>query len=65
MTMRKNSVFIFFTAILFYSVSTGALADDALAIKAKSLAGELYGREQPKQNSTACRDVSRRTPGPG
>lgn len=42
MTMCKNSVFIFFTAILFCSVSTGALADDALVIKAKSLSAKHF-----------------------
>ena len=49
MTMRKSSAFIFFTAILFYSVSTGALADDALAIKAKSLSAKLFDDTLPAQ----------------
>lgn len=49
MTMRKNSVFFFFTAILFYSVSTGALADDALVIKARSLSAKLFDETLPAQ----------------
>lgn len=47
--MRKNSVFFFFTAILFYSVSTGALADDALVIKARSLSAKLFDETLPAQ----------------
>ena len=47
--MRKNSVFIFFTAILFYSVSIGALADDALVIKAKSLNAKHFDETLPAQ----------------
>jgi hypothetical protein len=49
MNMRKNSVFIFFTAILFCSVSSGALADDALAIKARSLSAKHFDETLPAQ----------------
>ena len=47
--MRKNSVFILFIAILFYSVSSGVLADDALVIKAKSLSAKHFDETLPAQ----------------
>ena len=47
--MRKNSVLIFFTAILLYSVSTGALADDGLVIKVRSLSAKLFDKTLPAQ----------------
>ena len=47
--MRKNSVFIFFIAILFYSVSTGALAYDALLIKVRSLNAKYFDETLPAQ----------------
>lgn len=47
--MRKNSVFIFFAAILFYSVSGGALADDALVKKVKSLNAKHFDETLPAE----------------
>jgi hypothetical protein len=49
MTKRKNSVFIFFVTILFSSVSTGALADDALLIKVRSLNAKHFDKTLPAQ----------------
>jgi len=49
MTICKNSVFIFFTAILLCEVSTGALADDALVIKVKSLNAKHFDETLPAQ----------------
>jgi len=49
MIMCKNSLFIFFSAILFYSISSGALADDALVIKAKSLSAKQFDETLPSQ----------------
>ena len=49
MIMCKNSILIFFTAILFYSISTGILADDTLAIKARSLSAKLFDETLPSQ----------------
>ena len=46
--MRIYSVFIFI-AILFYSVSPGALADDALVIKARSLSAKFFDKTLPVQ----------------
>ncbi len=47
--MHKKSVFIVFTAILYCSAATGALADDALVIKARSLSAKLFDETLPAQ----------------
>jgi len=47
--MHKNSVLIFFTAILFFSVSNGPLADDALVLKAGSLSAKQFDETLPDQ----------------
>jgi len=49
MTMRKNQVLIFFTAILFLSASNGALADDTLVLKVRSLSAKHFDETLPEQ----------------
>jgi len=47
--MCKKLAFIFLTAILCCSVSIGALADDALVMKAKSLSAKHFDETLPAQ----------------
>jgi len=48
--MRKKVTFIFFTAILFFSLSIKVLADDVLVTKAKSLSAKHFDETLPSQS---------------